>query len=78
MSRHELGLLTSSSDMILNHAQKGMEVLQSIDDKTRRTVVLCNNMSLSNIVIGHWDIAIRYADQGNAACIALEDQDHYP
>ena len=48
----EIGLLTSDSDMILTHAEKGMKVLQSIDDKTWRTVVMFNNLSLSNIMIG--------------------------
>lgn len=74
----EVGLLTSNFEMILNHAEKGMKVLQSIDDKTWRTVVMCNNLTLSNIMIGEWDTSFHYADQAIAACIALNDPEHYP
>ena len=43
-----------------------------------RTVVMYNNLSLSNIMIGQWDTAIDYADHAIAACIALNDPEHYP
>ena len=74
----EVGLLTGNSEMILNHAEKGMKVLQSLSDKSWRTVVMYNNLSLGNIMIGKWYTSIVYADKAIAACIALNDPEHYP
>lgn len=64
--------------MILTHAEKGMNVLQAIGEKTWRLVVMYNNLSLGNIMTRQYDTAISYAEQAIAACIALNDPEHYP
>lgn len=76
----EVGLLTSSSSMILEFATKSINLLKSNGDNTWRTPMMYNSLALGNIMIKDYECAVRHANTSIAGFMVLAESDpeHYP